>query len=78
MPDTLYQINPGDGSLAASPFAISGSTGNFVGSTFVGGTLYGFTANGKEYSVDPTSGAATFLKSIAPAGTSIVGAGSSQ
>jgi Bacterial Ig-like domain (group 3) len=74
--DTLYEINPSNGSPAAGPFTINGSTSDFVGSTFVGGTLYGFTTDGKEYSIDPTSGTATLLKTITPAGTSIVGAGS--
>jgi hypothetical protein len=71
--DTLYEINPSDGSLAAGPFTISGSTSDFVGSAFVGGTLYGFTSNGNEYSIDPTTGAATLLKSLTPT-TSIVAA----
>lgn len=39
--DTLYQINPADGTSLASPVQVSGN--GFVGSAFVGGTLYGFT-----------------------------------
>jgi hypothetical protein len=83
MTDTVYQINP-DGTSAASPVTITvnGSGVNeFVGSAFVGGTLYGFTSGGKEYTIDTTAtstaGAATFVVNTVPA-TSIIGAGSSQ
>jgi putative N-acetylmannosamine-6-phosphate epimerase len=80
MADTLYQINPKDGTTTTGvPITIGASGVNkFVGSAFVGTTLYGFTSDGNEYTIDPTSGAATLLKSITPAGTSILGAGSSQ
>jgi hypothetical protein len=58
---------------------ISGSGVNaFVGSTFVGGALYGFTSvgsGGQEYAINPATGVATFLNNTtAP----IIGAGSSQ
>jgi hypothetical protein len=81
LPDTLYEINSADGSVAAGPFLISGTTANFVGSTFVAGVLYGFTADGKEYSIDPTSGTATFHANTStnakpPVPVTIVGAGS--
>jgi hypothetical protein len=78
MADTLYQINPADGTTMTGPVTISGSGVNtFIGSTFVGGTLYGFTANGKEYSIAPATGVATFLTNTTPT-VSILGAGSSQ
>jgi Bacterial Ig-like domain (group 3)/Putative Ig domain len=77
--DTLYQINPTSG--ATTPIGqvtVSGSGVNaFVGSTFVGGTLYGFasTSGGQEYTIDPGTGVATFLKNTT---VPIIGAGSSQ
>jgi len=77
-PDTLYQINPADGTSAVSPVTItvSGSGVNeFVGSAFVGGTLYGFTAGGQEYTIDPGTGVATSVANTAPT-TAIIGAGS--
>ncbi len=53
-PDTLYQINPQNGTptTADVPTSMTG----FVGSAFVNGTLYGFTGDGKEYAIDPASG----------------------
>jgi hypothetical protein len=75
--DTLYQINPTSGATTPGvQVTISGSGVNsFVGSTFVGGTLYGFTSDGKEYAINPATGVATFLtNTTAP----IIGAGSSQ
>jgi hypothetical protein len=50
----------------------------FVGSAFVGGTLYGFTSGGKEYTIDPATGIATFVANTTQANTavSIVAAGS--
>jgi len=76
-PDTLYQIDPTTGATTAGvQVTISGSGVNaFVGSTFVGGTLYGFTSDGKEYAINPANGVATFLTSTT---VPIVGAGSSQ
>jgi hypothetical protein len=75
--DTLYQIDPTNGTTTTiGPVTVSGSGVNaFVGSTFVGGTLYGFTSDGKEYAINPATGVATV-----PANTTvpIVGAGSSQ
>jgi hypothetical protein len=75
--DTLYQINPTNGATTTiGPVTISGSGVNaFVGSTFVGGTLYGFTSDGKEYAIDPATGVATFLTGTT---VPIIGAGSSQ
>jgi hypothetical protein len=75
MPDTLYQIDRTSGTITASvQVTVSGSGVNeFVGSAFVGGTLYGFTSGGQEYSIDPASGAATPLTSTT---VTIVGAGS--
>jgi hypothetical protein len=74
--DTLYQINPTNGTIGASvQVTISGNPVNaLAGSTFVGGTLYGFTTNGKEYSIDPVSGVATPVANTTPT-TAIVGAG---
>jgi hypothetical protein len=79
MPDTLYQIDPTSGTTTTiGPVTISGSGVNvFVGSTSVGGTLYGFTSDGKEYSIDPTTGVATFMTNITST-VPIIGAGSSQ
>jgi len=77
--DTLYQIDPTSGATTTiGPVTISNSGVNsFVGSAFVGGTLYGFTADGKEYSIAPATGVATFLTNTTPA-VPILGAGSSQ
>jgi hypothetical protein len=74
--DTLYAIDPTTGNTIANfPITVGGSPVNgFVGSAFVNGTLYGFTADGHEYSIDPATGIATLLKSTTP---SIVGAGGS-
>jgi hypothetical protein len=49
----------------------------FVGSAFVGGKLYGFTAGGQEYTIDPGTGVATSGANTTPT-TAIIGAGSSQ
>ena len=45
MADTLYQIDPTSGTTTTiGQITVSGSGVNaFAGSTFVGGTLYGFT-----------------------------------
>jgi hypothetical protein len=77
MPDTLYQIDPASGSTTLiGPATVDGSGVNkFVGSAFVGGTLYGFAADGKEYSLNPANGVATFMTNTA---VPILGAGSSQ
>jgi hypothetical protein len=76
-PDTLYQIDPTTGSTTASvQVTVNGSGVNeFVGSAFVGGKLYGFTAGGQEYTVDPGTGVATSVANTTPA-TAIIGAGS--
>jgi Bacterial Ig-like domain (group 3) len=78
-PDTLYQIDPTSGATTTiGQITISGSDVNaFVGSTFVSNTLYGLTADGKEYSIAPATGVATFLTNTTPA-VPILGAGSSQ
>jgi glutamine cyclotransferase len=80
MPDTLYQINPQDGTTMASvQVTISGSGVNeFVGSAFVGGTLYGFTSGGQEYTIDPATGIATLVANTTQANTavSVIAAGS--
>jgi len=77
--DTLYQINPTNGATTTiGPVTISGSGVNaFVGSAFVGGTLYGFTptSGGQEYTIDPGTGVATLVTNTT---VPIVGAGSSQ
>jgi hypothetical protein len=77
--DTLYQINPTSGATTTGvQVTISGSGVNaFVGSAFVGGTLYGFTSTsgGQEYTIDPGTGVATL---VANTTVPIVGAGSSQ
>jgi Bacterial Ig-like domain (group 3) len=77
MPDTLYQVNPTTGvATVIGQVNISNSGVNaFVGSTFVGGTLYGFTSDGKEYAINPGTGVATVLANTT---VPIVGAGSSQ
>jgi hypothetical protein len=75
--DRLYQINPTNGATTLiGQITVSGSGVNaFVGSAFVGGTLYGFTSGGQEYAINPATGVATFLtNTTAP----IIGAGSSQ
>jgi large repetitive protein len=76
-PDTLYQINPTTGvTTLIAQVTVSGSGVNeFVGSTFVGGTLYGFTSAGQEYSIIPATGVATFLTDTTAL---IFGAGSSN
>jgi large repetitive protein len=80
MPDTLYQINPQDGTTMASvQVSVDGlSVNEFVGSAFVGGTLYGFTSGGKEYTIDPATGMATFVANTTQANTavSVIAAGS--
>jgi hypothetical protein len=62
--DTLYAIDPTNGNTTdLGQVTISGSDVNaFVGSAFVNGTLYGFTADGHEYVIDPATGAATLPK----------------
>jgi len=79
MPDTLYQIDPTSGATTTiGQVTISGSAVNaFVGSAFVGGTLYGFTAGGQEYTIDPATGVATLLISTT-ATAPILAAASSQ
>jgi hypothetical protein len=79
MPDTLYQINPTSGATTTiGQVTVSGLGVNaFVGSAFVGGTLYGFTAGGQEYTINPATGVATLLTSTT-ATAPILAAGSSQ
>jgi Bacterial Ig-like domain (group 3) len=78
-PDTLYQIDPTSGATTVGvQVTVNGSNVNeFVGSAFVGGTLYGFTSGGQEYTIDPATGVATSLANTTPT-TAIFGAGSSQ
>jgi hypothetical protein len=82
MPDTLYQINPKDGTATAGVqvTVVPSGVNEFVGSAFVGGTLYGFTSGGKEYTIDPATGVATFVANTtqarANAVVSIIAAGS--
>ena len=60
------------------PLTLSGSGYNgFVGSGYVGGTLYGFTASGQEYSIDPATGIAIFAVNTNPL-TPIIAARASQ
>jgi glutamine cyclotransferase len=61
--DMLYAIDPTSGATTNGiQVTVNGSPVNaFVGSAFVNGTLYGFTADGKEYTIDPASGVATFV-----------------
>jgi len=77
MADTLYQIDPTSGSTTTiGPITVSGSGVNaFAGSTFVGGTLYGFTSDGKEYAISPATAVATFVTNTS---TPILAAASSQ
>jgi len=79
MPDTLYQINPTSGATTTiGQVTVSGSGVNtFVGSAFVGGTLYGFTAGGQEYTINPATGVATLLTGTT-ATAPILAAASSQ
>jgi hypothetical protein len=70
-PDTLYVINPTNG--MTTTVGATSVTG-FVGSAFVNGTLYGFTADGHEYSIDPSTGVATLLNTTT---ANIFGAGGS-
>jgi hypothetical protein len=74
MNDTLYQVDPASGTATAGVLV---SSNGFVGSAFVGGTLYGFNSNGQEYTISPTTGAASSVATTNP-NTQIVGAGSSQ
>jgi hypothetical protein len=62
--DTLYAIDPMTGNTTAiGQVTVNGSGVNaFVGSAFVNGTLYGFTADGHEYVIDLAAGAATLPK----------------
>jgi hypothetical protein len=80
MPDTLYQINPQDGTtMPGVQVSVDGlGVNEFVGSAFVGGTLYGFTSGGKEYTIDPATGMATFVANTTQANTavSVIAAGS--
>jgi hypothetical protein len=73
-PDTLYAIDPKSGNVTATvPITVGGSPASgFVGSAFVNGTPYGFTAGGQEYSINPATGAATLVNATAP---NILGAG---
>jgi Bacterial Ig-like domain (group 3) len=75
--DTLYQINPTSGATTTiGQVTISGSGVNaFVGSTFVSGTVYGFTSGGQEYAINPANGVATSLTNTT---VPILGAGSSE
>jgi glutamine cyclotransferase len=77
--DTLYQINPTSGATTTGVQVTIGGSGvnAFVGSTFVGGKLYGFIAGGQEYTIDPGTGVATSVANTTPT-TAIIGAGSSQ
>ena len=61
--DTLYVIDPTSGATTnIGQVTINGSGVNaFVGSAFVGGALYGFTAGGQEYAINPATGVAKFL-----------------
>jgi hypothetical protein len=79
-PDTLYQIDPTTGSTTASvQVTVNGSGVNeLVGSAFVGGTLYGFTSGGQEYTINPATGVATSPPVNTTPTTAIIGAGSSQ
>jgi hypothetical protein len=76
-PDTLYQINPANGATTLiGPVTVNGSGVNeFAGSTFVGGKLYGFSTGGGEYTIDPTTGVATFVTNTTAL---IFGAGDSE
>jgi glutamine cyclotransferase len=62
--DTLYAIDPTNGNTTTGvQVTVNGAGVNaFVGSAFVNGTLYGFTADGHEYVIDPATGAATLPK----------------
>jgi hypothetical protein len=75
--DMLYKIDPTNGNTTQiGPIRIGNTPANgFVGSAFVGGKLYGFTVNGAEYVINPTTGGATSKVDLAPA-IAIVGAGS--
>jgi hypothetical protein len=58
MHDTLYQIDPTTGvTTTIGQVSLDG----FVGSAYVAGTLFGFTFDGREYSINPATGVATFL-----------------
>lgn len=77
MPDTLYQIDPTSGTTTTIGQITVNSSGvnAFAGSTFVGGALYGFTSDGKQYAISPTTGVATFLTNTT---SPILAAASSQ
>jgi hypothetical protein len=80
MPDTLYKIDPTSGATTTIGQVTVNSSGvnEFAGSAFVGGTLYGFTSSGQEYTIDPATGTATFVANTTQANTavSIIAAGS--
>jgi hypothetical protein len=80
MPDTLYQIDPTSGATTTiGQVIVNGSDVNeFIGSAFVGDTLYGFTSSGQEYTIDPATGMATFVANTTQANTavSVIAAGS--
>jgi hypothetical protein len=80
MPDTLYKIDPTSAATTSiGQVTVNGlGVNEFAGSAFVGGTLYGFTSDGKEYTIDSASGIATFVANTTLANTaeSIIAAGS--
>jgi hypothetical protein len=76
----LYQIDPTNGTTTAG-VQIGSGVNEFVGSAFVGGTLYGFTSGGQEYTINPATGVATFVTNVTNqtnTPVAIFGAGSSQ
>jgi len=75
LPDTLYQVDPTSGATTTiGPITVGGvGVNRFVGSAFVGGTLYAFTYDGQEYTINLSTGVATLVTNTA---TSIFGAAS--
>jgi hypothetical protein len=80
MPDTLYKIDPTSGATTTiAQVTVDGlGVNEFIGSAFVGDTLYGFTSSGQEYTIDPATGIATFVANTTQANTavSVIAAGS--
>ncbi|HEX6803582.1 MAG TPA: Ig-like domain repeat protein [Terriglobales bacterium] len=82
-PDTLYQIDTINGTVDNGTPVTIGGAGAFglTGSTFVGGKLYAFNGGYQEYTIDPSTGIATFVNPTRVNGTTpvvIIAAGASK
>jgi DNA-binding beta-propeller fold protein YncE len=63
-PNSLYLINPatGAGTRIGKPGAIG--FGDVEGLAFVGGTMYGFTGDGQEITINLSNGVGTLLRNV--------------